>query len=242
MFNIIPAIDLINGQCVRLEQGDFKRQTTYSSNPVEMARKWEEQGAKCIHIVDLDGAKSGKLSQLSIIEQICSSTSCQCELGGGIRSENDIQNALNVGVERVILGTILAKVPEFARQITSKFGTKHIIAGIDAHNGYISVDGWQTDSSTKVADLAFNLFDKGIRRFIYTDISTDGMFTGPNIEGTKNLCESIPDANFIASGGVGSKDHIKDLLALNQENLEGVIVGKALYDGRVNYKDLVQET
>ncbi len=241
MFNIIPAIDLINGQCVRLEQGDFKRQTTYSSNPVDVALKWEKLGAKFIHIVDLDGAKSGTLSQSTLIKKICSSTSCQCELGGGIRSLKEIEIALNAGIDQVILGTVLAQKPDFARQITSEFGAERIVAGIDAHNGFISIDGWQTDSSIEVAKLAVTLFEGGIKRFIYTDISTDGMFTGPNIDGTKKLCESLTEANFIASGGVGCKEHIKNLLDLKLENLEGVIVGKALYDGRVNYEDLTQQ-
>ncbi len=239
MFEIIPAIDLIKGQCVRLEQGDFNRQTTYSSDPVDVALKWEKLGAKFIHIVDLDGAKSGSLSQLPLIEQICSSTSCQCELGGGIRSLKEIEGALEAGINRVILGTVLAQKPDFAQEISVAFGPECIIAGIDAHNGYISVDGWQTDSPIKVSDLATNLFNSGIRHFIYTDISTDGMFTGPNIEGTKMLCESFPEANFIASGGVGSKEHILSLLDLKLENLEGVIVGKALYDGRVSYNELI---
>ena len=239
MFKIIPAIDLINEQCVRLEQGDFNRQTTYSSNPIEVAEKWEKQGAQLIHIVDLDGAKTGKLSHLPLIKSICERTTCQCELGGGIRSIDDVKGALSAGIDRVILGTVLGEDPEIAQTIINEFDANQIVAGLDAHNGKVSVRGWQTASSFDVTELALVLFEKGIRHYIYTDISTDGMFTGPNYEAVNQLCNALPDANIIASGGVGSKEHIEGLLNLKLDNLDGVIVGKALYDGRVNYTELL---
>ena len=237
---LIPAIDIRDGKCVRLQQGDFERQTTYDVRPVEMAKKWEALGAPIIHIVDLDGAKAGVSHNLSTIVDICRSIECPCQLGGGIRKIEDVKKALDAGVSRVILGTAITSNPEFASELLSHFNPGQIIAGLDGRDGKVATEGWLKDSSQSVEGLAQTLFEKGIQRFIYTDISTDGMFTGPNYEDLKSLCEHIPEASIIASGGVGSTDHIRQLNAISTPNLEGIIIGKALYDGRVSYEDLVR--
>lgn len=158
MFKIIPAIDVIDGQCVRLEQGDYDRQTTYTESPVNMGIEWEKAGASLIHIVDLDGAKNGKPTNLSVIGSVCEAVSCSCELGGGIRTEKDIRDALDAGVSRVILGTTLAENPGYGKTLVSTFGDERIVAGIDARNGKIAVRGWREESSTDVIDLARTLY------------------------------------------------------------------------------------
>ena len=238
MLKIIPAIDLINGKCVRLQQGDYSRQTTYNESPVEVAKKWQHLGASMIHIVDLDGAKTGQTINLKTIAKICSSVTCACELGGGIRTISDVKKALEAGVSRVVFGTALAKNPQFSSSLLSHFQSDYIVAGLDARNGKIAIEGWQVGSDITPVNLAKSLFNLGVRHFIYTDISTDGMFSGPNLQGTSALCDAVPEAQVTASGGVGSIKHVKDLIGLEKENLDGVIVGKALYDGRINYKDL----
>ena len=238
MFKIIPAIDLRSGKCVRLEQGDFSRQTTYNDNPLDVAKKWEALGAPLIHIVDLDGAKSGRNGNLNTVAEICSSVSCACELGGGIRTIGSVQNALEIGVSRVVFGTAVATEPRFGSTLVSHFNADCIVAGLDARDGKIATEGWTMGSDKAPVELAQSLFKFGIRQFIYTDISTDGMFTGPNLEGISMLCDAVPEGRFIASGGVGSTEHIERLLNLHKQNLDGVIVGKALYDGRLSYEEL----
>ena len=240
MLKIIPAIDIRDGRCVRLQQGDFSRQTTYSESPVEAAQKWDALGASLIHIVDLDGAKDGRFTNISIITDICSAVSCECELGGGIRTLDDVDKALEAGVSRVIFGTALAVAPEFASALVKRFNSDRIVAGLDARDGMIAIKGWQVGSATTPANLALSLFGFGIQHFIYTDVSTDGMFSGPNLETVSALCDSIPNGRFIASGGIGSAKHLQSLVELKKTNLDGVIVGKALYDGRLSYGELTQ--
>lgn len=242
MFQIIPAIDIINGKCVRLQQGDFERETVYSDSPAEMGKKWEAAGAPRIHLVDLDGARTGALSNLKSVKAICDAVACPCELGGGIRTRDDIRRILDAGVDRVILGTVLVKDPQLASKLTDEFGPDRIIAGVDARNGKIAVQGWQNESSIPLHDFIERLADSGIRRIIYTDISNDGMLTGVNIASTVELCDLVPGIQFIASGGIGTGLHVQDLCNLCKKNLEGVIVGKALYDGRVSYRELLDLT
>lgn len=239
MFKIVPAIDLRHGKCVRLEQGDYDRQTTYDTSPIEMAEQWQALGAPLIHLVDLDGAKAGKPMNLAVIRKICSTVKTPCELGGGIRSIGDIEEALRAGVSRVILGTMIAEHPAHASALLEDFKAAELVAGLDARNGTIAIRGWVEESTVSAIDLARQLVDQGVRQFIYTDIATDGMFTGPNLEELGKLCEAVPEATICASGGVGTPEHIEQLVGLKLKNLEGVIVGKALYDGRVTYEELV---
>ncbi len=239
MLQIVPAIDIRHGKCVRLEQGDYDRQTTYDASPVDMARQFEAEGAPLIHLVDLDGAKAGHPANLATIARVCEAVSTPCELGGGIRSIVDIRDALQAGVSRVILGTLVAEQPSHAAALLEDFASDELVAGIDAREGRVATRGWLEESSVEAIELARELFEHGIRNFIYTDICTDGMFTGPNVEELTSICEAVPEARIIASGGVGSAEHVSLLAGLGLPNLQGVIVGKALYDGRVTYPELV---
>jgi phosphoribosylformimino-5-aminoimidazole carboxamide ribotide isomerase len=235
---IIPAIDIRGGTAVRLEQGDFDRETQYGA-PVEMARTWVDGGATLLHIVDLDGAKEGAPQNLDVVRAITDAVDCAVELGGGMRTPSDVRAAIQAGVSRVILGTSLANDPRLVSAYLEDFTDDELIAGIDARNGKVAVHGWQEDSSKDVVELATELHEYGIKRFIYTDIARDGMFTGPHLDGLSRLCQALPKATFIASGGVATADHIRELVELGYDNIEGAIVGKALYDGRVTYDELV---
>ncbi|MCJ8330877.1 MAG: 1-(5-phosphoribosyl)-5-[(5-phosphoribosylamino)methylideneamino]imidazole-4-carboxamide isomerase [Lentisphaeria bacterium] len=241
MFKIVPAIDIIDGQCVRLEQGDYSRQTTYNSSPVDMAKEWQDLGAELIHIVDLDAAKAGRPINLEVVEAICNTVSIPCELGGGIREFKDAKRVLEAGISRLILGSALIKNPLLTERLLEDLEVSAIVAGLDAKDGMIAVHGWLEKSNVTVLEIAADLYEKGIRNFIYTDISTDGMGTGPNCPAQKELCEAVPEAQVIASGGIGTDDHITELLELRLDNLEGVIVGKALYDKKVTFQGLHQK-
>ncbi len=237
---IFPAIDLIDGQCVRLFQGDYNKKTVYSSSPADQAAAWEAAGAPLIHLVDLDGAKGGSVTNANAIRGICERVKIPCELGGGIRKPEDAQRAFDLGISRVILGTVVCDHPEMAETFVKKFGTDRIVAGIDARGGKVATRGWLETSAVDAIELAKLLFGYGIRRFIFTDIATDGAMSGPNLPFMRTLCESLPEAWIIASGGVTSPDDAKNLVSLGKKNLEGAIVGKALYDGRTTYAALVQ--
>ena len=207
-----------------------------------MAIEWESSGAPLIHIVDLEGANGGHSANLSTISSICASVACPCQLGGGIREERDIEGILKLGIQRVILGTSLSENPSLAEKLLTTFKPEQIVAGLDATHGKIATHAWKVVSEYTAIELATKLFNFGIRNFIYTDILTDGMFSGPNYEQVSLLCNALPKAQFIASGGVGSIEHIQGLVKLGKKNLEGVIVGKALYDDRLNYRELVNAT
>ena len=237
-FKIVPAIDLRDNKCVRLQQGDYDRQTTYDASPVDMLQQWKDDGAELVHIVDLDGAKAGKPCHLSLIKEMTDQVDVPCELGGGIRKLKDVWDVLDAGIDRVILGSALIKEPDLTDRLLEDLAPEKIVAGIDARDGKVAVHGWLEDSDVSALDLARQLADKGIREFIYTDISTDGMFTGPACEQIKALCEALPQANAVASGGIGTAAHVTELVRLNLANLTGVIVGKALYDGKVTFAEL----
>ncbi len=237
---IIPAIDLRQGQCVRLIQGDFTRQITYDNNPVAMARHWQNQGASLIHVVDLDGAKEGSSANPSVIEAICQSTSCLIELGGGLRTMSDIERALSLGVHRVVIGTGLIQDPAWGGTLIAQFGAEKIVAGIDGRQGKVATHGWQMAGEKSIVEMVIELERHGVRHFIVTDIATDGMLTGPNLALISAVCDHAPQAGIIASGGIGNGDHIKALVKLSKHNLAGVIVGKALYDERVTYRELAE--
>jgi phosphoribosylformimino-5-aminoimidazole carboxamide ribotide isomerase len=239
MFAIIPAIDIRDGRCVRLQQGDYDRQTTYEATPVQMARTWAREGAPLIHLVDLDGAKEGRPVNKDAIREICAAISVPCELGGGIRTKFDVQEALKLGVRQVILGTAVVETPEIVADLLDELSADQLVAGIDARDGMVAVHGWLDTSSIEALELAKQLAGMGIKRIIYTDIRTDGMFTGPNTEAVAVLCDALPGCLIVASGGVGEPGHVRDLVDLRRPNLAGVIVGKALYDGRVTYAELL---
>ncbi len=235
---IIPAIDIRGGNCVRLFQGDYAKETVYGTDPAAQAKAWQDAGAEIIHLVDLDGAKAGHPVNLEAIEAICKNVTVPCELGGGIRTVEDARKVLDLGISRVILGTVACDDPKLAETFIEQFGTEKIVVGIDAKDGKVATRGWIETSTTDAFELAEKLYRSGVSRIIYTDIATDGALCGPNLKSVANLCDLIPGCNVIASGGVSSAKDIANLNALGKPNLEGAIVGKALYDGRVTFADL----
>jgi phosphoribosylformimino-5-aminoimidazole carboxamide ribotide isomerase len=236
---IFPAVDIRNGKCVRLLQGDYNKETVYSDTPEEQALRWQNEGGEFLHLVDLDGAKEGKPANLEAVAKICKAVNIPCELGGGIRNFEDAQSVLSTGVSRLILGTVACESPTLVEQLIEKFGKEKVVVGIDAKNGKAAVRGWLESTDLDAVDLALKFSAMGVSRIIYTDISTDGMLSGPNFDGVANLCDKVPDCKIIASGGVSSVEDVRKLKALGKENLEGAIVGKALYDGRLTLKDLL---
>ncbi len=229
---IYPAIDIKDGKCVRLTQGSFSDVTVYGDEPVEIAKKWELSGAEFLHTVDLDGAQKGSGINRQIIIKIAQTLKIPVQTGGGIRTIDDIRELIDGGVSRVILGTVAVKNPELVSQAVEEFGDK-IAVGIDAKDGLVAISGWEEVSSVSALELAEQMCKKGVKTIIYTDIATDGMLSGPNVSAMKQMADSV-SANIIASGGVGSTD---DILSLIPTGVEGVIVGKALYAGKVDLKD-----
>ncbi|MEG0642196.1 MAG: 1-(5-phosphoribosyl)-5-[(5-phosphoribosylamino)methylideneamino]imidazole-4-carboxamide isomerase [Clostridium sp.] len=229
---IFPAIDIRGGQCVRLMQGDFNRETVYGSSPADMAKKWEEDGAKYIHVVDLDGAKDGEGKNLSAIEGIVKAVSIPVQLGGGIRTINYINKLIEVGVSRVILGTAVVEKEGFVEEAVLKYKDK-IAVSLDAKNGYVATKGWTNVTDILALDIAKKLENIGVKTIIYTDISKDGMLIGPNFNETDYLNKSV-NINIIASGGVST---VEDVKRLTDMNIYGAIIGKALYDNKVSLKD-----
>ena len=232
---ILPAIDLKDGKCVRLLQGKADHVTVYSEDPVAIARQWEEQGGQYLHVVDLDGAFSGEPKNWSWVSRIAASVKIPIELGGGIRTMKQIQEALLLGVDRVVLGT-KALSETFLDQAFREFGSERLVVGIDAQNGRVAVSGWTQQTELSAVDFARKVFKLGTYRVIFTDISTDGMLSGPPVESVRRLCEAV-GCFVIASGGVGSLDDIEKLRQLKLPNLEGVIVGKALYEKKFTLKE-----
>jgi phosphoribosylformimino-5-aminoimidazole carboxamide ribotide isomerase len=225
---IFPAVDILDGKCVRLKQGRYDAVTIYADDPAEMALFWEEQGASWLHIVDLDGAASGSTANLKAVEKICQKVTIPVQYGGGLRSEAAVKRLLNLGVQRVVLGTVLVKKPELATAMLKTFGDK-IVAGIDARNGLVAVDGWQSETQILAVNLALDLKNKGLQRLIYTDVLQDGMRQGPNLASIKEMLEAVK-LPLIGSGGVGSLGDLEALKELEALGLEGVIVGSALYE------------
>ena len=230
MIELIPAIDLLDGKCVRLSQGDYSKSVIYGDDPIKMALHWQGLRAERLHIVDLDGAKSGLPTNHEIIAAIAATLSIPIEVGGGIRDEKTIEKLLLLGVERCIIGTKAVTDEEWAKKIFQKFGDK-LILGIDAKKGKVAVKGWLETTELSAIELALSLKKYGAQRIIYTDISRDGMLAGPNIQETVDLAKES-DMAVIASGGMSN---ISDIIALNSTNiLEGVILGRALYTGDID--------
>lgn len=231
---VIPAIDIKNGRCVRLIQGDFNKEKVYGENPVQMALHWENQGARRIHIVDLDGAKEGVPRNLSLIKDLVKAVKIPVQLGGGIRSLEIMKKYLELGVDRVIVGTLALKNPDLVEKSIKLLGEDKIVAGVDAKKGKVAVEGWLETSEKKIKEVILDLKKRGVKTFIYTDISRDGMLSGPDIEGLEQLIQ-VNDIEIIASGGVSSG---KDLNQLEKIGIDKAVVGKALYDGRLKTDNL----
>lgn len=228
---VIPAIDLKDGQCVRLRQGLKDQATVYSADPVDMARQWVARGARYLHLVDLDGAFDGIPRHTDVVRRIVAAISIPVEIGGGIRTDDDIRAMLDRGVDRVIIGTrALADARELQR-LVDRFGAR-LAVGIDARNGLVQVRGWVETTDMPALDLAVRANAAGVATLIYTDTSTDGMLRGHNAQATDEMCARVT-CDVIASGGVSSTQDLRALSALGRGNLKGVIVGKALYDGLV---------
>jgi len=236
---IFPAIDIKDKKCVRLVKGDFDNKTEYEISPVEQAGKYKDHGFENLHIVDLDGALTGETVNLDIIQEIVTKFDLKIEIGGGIRNFESVQKYTDTGVEKVILGSAAIKDKNFLKKACEKFPNK-IALGLDAKNGYLSVSGWKENSNQLTLDYLKEVNDYGASRLIYTDINRDGMKQGPNFEETKNVA-NISNCSVIISGGVSSIDDIKKAKALNNKNIEGIIVGKAIYDGDINLKELAKE-
>lgn len=230
-FEIIPAIDIRGGRCVRLLQGDYDRETVFGDDPVEMARRWEAAGAARLHVVDLDAARSGEPINLEVVRRIAAALSIPVQMGGGVRDRDAVLRTLDAGVQRAIVGTAAASDPETARLLFAEFGDR-LILGLDARDGKVAVAGWRETTSWSAVELATEMARAGARRLIFTDIATDGMGTGPSLESTRRLAESL-SIPVIASGGVGSLEHMLQVARLETAGVEGVIVGKAIYTGAV---------
>ncbi len=233
---IIPAIDIKQGKCVRLQQGNMDLETRYSDNPLEMALKWESLGAELIHIVDLDGAFEKQTVNHETIKHIVENCNTPVQIGGGIRNEDTVKMYLDLGVQRVIIGSVALYNPDFVIQICKKHPGK-IVVGIDAKNGMVAVEGWSEVSDVSAIDLAKKYESKGVAAIIFTDIKRDGMQTGPNIEATNELAQAI-DIPVIASGGVSSIKDIKELLKYKE--IFGVITGRALYEEKLDLKEAIK--
>lgn len=236
--NIIPAIDLLDGRCVRLYQGDYNQAQTFNDDPIAVAQDWVEQGATRLHLVDLDGAKTGKPTNYQVIEAIANTINIPVQVGGGLRTRDNVATLFNLGVERAILGTIAVEQPQLVADLCAEF-PGHIAVGIDARNGKVATKGWLETSEILATDLAEQMAQLGVVTIIYTDIHRDGTLIGPNLEALREIANvvSIP---VIASGGVSSITDLLSLLSLEPHGVTDVIVGRALYTGDINLKEAIQ--
>ncbi len=234
---IMPAIDLKDGKCVRLRQGLAEEVTVYSDDPAAMARHWQDEGGRYLHVVDLDGAFQGRPMHLEILREIVAAIGIPVEVGGGLRTDADIEKVLDTGVDRVILGTRACEFPEQIEDLTGRYGGSRIAVGIDARDGMVQTKGWVETTDVRATDLARKMEDAGVGTIIYTDTARDGMLEGVNVVQMGEICAAV-DCDVVASGGVSTAEDIMALAALGLENLVGAIVGKALYDKTVSVAQL----
>lgn len=232
---IIPAIDIRDGQCVRLYQGDYRQQIVFDKDPATVALRWQSQGARWLHIVDLDGAAVGKPQNMSIVEKIVGQSDLLVELGGGIREERVAEELLQKGVSRIILGTVAIESPELVSKLCHRFG-EAIVVGLDARDGRVAVRGWLKDTGVDVLQLARKMVEAGVKRFIYTDVKRDGTLTEPNFDIVRKLVSQL-NVPVIASGGISKLEHLQRLKELR---VEGVIIGKALYTGNIDLREAIR--
>jgi phosphoribosylformimino-5-aminoimidazole carboxamide ribotide isomerase len=235
---VIPAIDLLDGKCVRLYQGDYNQASIFNDNPVEVALQWAAEGATRLHVVDLDGAKAGESVNLSVIEAIASVIDIPVQVGGGLRDRAGVARLLKTGVQRAILGTVAVEKPELVIELCQEFPDQ-IVVGIDARNGMVATRGWLETSEVTATDLAQRMAQQGAAAIIYTDIHRDGTLSGPNMDALRELALAI-DIPVIASGGVSSLTDLLSLLGLESIGVTGVIVGRAIYTGDVSLKEAIR--
>lgn len=243
MFNIYTAIDILDEKCVRLKQGDFGVSTTYNNDPVFVAKRWKSVGAKYLHVVDLDGARTGMRSSFSIIEKIIESTGLKVQVGGGVRSLETVERYIAAGASRVIFGSAAVKNPDLINKALDKFGAEKIVIALDCKHNHVAVEGWTEESTLTAQNVIDKFTPKGLKYVLYTDIERDGMLSGPNIEVLKELLSANNKLSVIASGGVSEIHDVMELKALKKQGLalDGVIIGKALYDNKIHPKDLYKD-
>jgi phosphoribosylformimino-5-aminoimidazole carboxamide ribotide isomerase len=231
---LIPAIDIRGGRAVRLVQGDYERELGFDSDPLDAARRWVAGGARWLHVVDLDGAREGGPRNLHHVERIAKAVHVPIELGGGLRDSVAVEDAIDAGAERVVLGTAALTNPELVNALIEAHGPERVMVSIDARRGSVVYEGWLEQGDASPADLAGEMLDRGVRGFVYTPIEADGMLAGPRPEGLRELAEAVSDQNaeLVYSGGIGSTDDLAEIARLDLPGLSGVIVGRALYEGR----------
>lgn len=237
MIKIIPAIDIINGHCVRLSQGDYQRITDYSESPAAMAENFEALGFKRLHVVDLDGARSGKVINIKALKEITSRTNLIVDFGGGIKSEEDLNNVFEAGASAVSIGSIAVSDPDIVSLWADSFGAEKFIISADVRDNIVRTNGWTENSGITLNQLISRYRNKNIRRVLCTDISRDGMLCGSNIELYQTIMEQFPDCKLIASGGISSLDDIKKL---DEAKIPAVVIGKAIYEQQINLEELAQ--
>lgn len=234
---VIPAVDIKGGKCVRLRQGLMEEETIFSDNPEEMALKWQEKGAKRLHLVDLDGAVNGETSNKKVVQNIVKMVSVPVQLGGGIRNMETIGEYIDMGIDQVILGTVAYKNPDLVDEACKRYANK-IIVSIDSRDGYISIEGWTESTQMAAIDLAKNFENMGVNSIIYTDIKRDGMESGPNLDAIKKFAGAL-NIKVITAGGISSLRDIEDLSLLEKYGVNGAIVGKALYSGSIKLEEAI---
>ncbi len=232
---IIPAIDIINGKCVRLTKGDYAQQKVYNDNPVEVAKQFEDAGIKRLHIVDLDGAKSGKIINLDVLEKIAAATKLDIDFGGGVKNITDVSDIFNAGAAMVTIGSLAVKHPEVLEEWLMEFGANKFFIGADVLDEKIKISGWLEDSGINIFDFIGSMISLGTTNIFCTDISKDGVMQGPSIELYKKIIEQHPEINLVASGGVSNIDDVKELKAIR---CTGAIIGKAFYEGKITLQEL----
>ncbi|WP_409251955.1 1-(5-phosphoribosyl)-5-[(5-phosphoribosylamino)methylideneamino]imidazole-4-carboxamide isomerase [Bacillus sp. SCS-153A] len=238
-FTIYPAIDMRGGKCVRLVQGDYSKETVYGDSPFDMAKRFVDEGSEWIHMVDLDGAKEGSRVNDKFVIAVANELGAKVQIGGGIRTEEDIEYYLNNGVQRVIIGSLAVSQTELVKGWLAKYGDR-IAIGLDAKDGYVATHGWIETSALKAVDLGKELAEAGAETFIFTDIATDGMLSGPNVEAVVELAKAT-GKEVIASGGVSSMEDLRLLKDYEDKGVAGAIVGKAIYTGKISVRDAVKE-
>lgn len=235
MIEIIPAIDLIDGKCVRLTEGDYTRKSVYADDPLEGALRFQDAGVKRLHMVDLDGAKRGRPANLAVLERVAKSTTLTIDFGGGIKIDDDLDSVFAAGASIANIGSVAAKDPEKFLAWIGRYGTERILLGADAKNGNVAINGWQTVTEISVVDMLGDFFDKGVTTAFVTDIASDGAMNGPASALYMEIRKALPQLELIASGGVSS---IEDIAKLEEIGCAGVIVGKAIYEGKIRLDEL----
>jgi phosphoribosylformimino-5-aminoimidazole carboxamide ribotide isomerase len=236
---LIPAIDIRGGHTVRLVQGDYERELEFDADPVDAARRWVQAGARWLHVVDLDGAREGRPQNLHHVERIAAAARVPIEFGGGLRDSVAVEEAIDAGADRVVVGTAALTNPELVNALIEAHGPERVMVSIDARKGSVAYEGWLEQGDASPAGLAAEMASRGVRGFVYTPIEADGMLEGPRLEGLREIAEAVSEENaeLIYSGGIGSTDHLAEIAGLDVAGLGGVIVGRALYEGRFSVAD-----